>query len=233
MIRSRFLFPAVAVAGMVLGAAGLVVTSLQKTDAVDRAETSETELADLAAKNQAACKRLGVAAAEKALGPGVCQQTKQIVDRPVKGDPGERGPRGPVGPAGPEGPKGPVGPEGPAGPAGKPGQSPGCLILVTKCQGPAGPQGVPGLTVTGPEGPTGPQGPEGPEGPKGPTGPAGPGGPAGPEGPEGPQGPIGPPGTPGPACPEGSTLQKQQVLTVEQPVLGVWILACVLTDQNP
>lgn len=40
------------------------------------------------------------------------------------------------------------------------------------------------------------------------------------------------PGPPGPTCPEGSTLQKQQVVTTEAPT-GLWILACVLTDQNP
>lgn len=231
MIRRSWLFPAVAVVGMLTGAAGLVVTSLQKTDAVDRAESSEVELNDLAAKNQAACRRLGVVAAEKALGPGVCQQTKQIVDRPVKGDPGEPGARGAVGPAGPVGPQGKTGPAGPQGPPGKPGPAgaaPGCLILVSKCQGGQGPQGVPGLT--GDQGPAGSQGPVGPAGPQGETGPKGPEGPTGPTGPMGPQG-I--PGPAGPTCPEGSTLQKQQVLTVEQPVLGVWILACVLTDQNP
>lgn len=40
------------------------------------------------------------------------------------------------------------------------------------------------------------------------------------------------PGPPGPTCPEGSTLQKQQVVTTEAPT-GLWILTCVLTDQNP
>lgn len=39
-------------------------------------------------------------------------------------------------------------------------------------------------------------------------------------------------GEAGPTCPEGSTLQKQQVLTTEAPT-GLWVLACVLDDQNP
>lgn len=231
MTRDSWLFRGIAVVGFVLGAAGLIVTSIQKQDAEDGQAATASELQDLAAKNQAACKRLGTAAAEKALGAGVCQQTKQIVDRPVEGPQGERGARGP---AGPEGPQGPAGKAGPAGPQGKPGPAgvtPGCLILVSKCQGGQGPQGVPGLT--GPPGVDGATGPEGPEGPKGPEGPAGPQGPTGPAGPEGPQGPQGIPGPASPDCPDGSTLQKQQVLTTEQPVAGVWILACVLTNQQP
>lgn len=40
------------------------------------------------------------------------------------------------------------------------------------------------------------------------------------------------PGPPGPTCPEGSTLQKQQIVTTEFPT-GLWVQLCVLTDQNP
>lgn len=249
MTRDSWLFRVVAVAALLIGGTGLLITTLQKQDAETGRAAVENELADLAAKNRAACVRLGAAAAEKVLGRGVCQQAKEIVERPVEGKQGEPGARGPVGqtgavgPQGPQGPAGPVGPPGPAGPPGRNGASPGCLILVTQCRGPEGPAGIPGLTgppgpagETGATGPTGPQGETGPKGETGATGPQGPQGETGSKGDPGEKGPQGDPGIPGPAgptCEPGSTLQKQQVLTVEAPVAGVWILACVLNDQTP
>jgi hypothetical protein len=233
LTRGRWV-PVIAVVGALLGGAGLLVTTLQKQGAEDAQAATAVELQDLAAKNRAACVRLGAAAAEKVIGRGVCQQAKEIVERPVEGKPGRDGARGPVGPQGPQGPQGPAGVPGPAGavgPAGANGSSPGCLILVTQCRGPEGPAGVPGLT--GPLGPAGPEGPVGPAGAKGEPGEIGPEGEAGSEGPKGETGSQGIPGPAGPVCEAGSTLQKQQVLTAEAPIVGVWILACVLDDQNP
>lgn len=236
LTRGRWV-PVIAVLGGLMGAAGLVVTTLQKQSAEGGQAVAQTELADLAAKNRAACVRLGAKAAEKVLGAGVCQQAKEIVERPVEGKPGAPGARGPVGPAGAQGPAGPVGPSGPpgpAGPAGANGASPGCLILITQCRGSQGPQGIAGLTgPSGPAGEPGAVGATGATGPQGEQGPKGEQGDKGPQGEIGGQGPQGIPGPAGPVCEEGSTLQKQQVLTTEAPIVGVWILACVLTDQNP
>lgn len=222
--------PVVAVLGGLMGGAGLVVTTLQKQGAEDGQAVAQSELQDLAAKNQAACRKLGAATAEKTLGAGTCQQTKEIVERPVEGKQGVPGARGPVGPAGPQGPAGPAGPAGTQGKPGTPGASPGCLILISRCQGPQGPGGVPGLT--GPLGPAGPQGETGPRGETGPKGETGELGAQGPKGEPGAVGPQGPPGPAGPTCPAGSQLQKLHVVTVEAPT-GTWIVGCVLDDQNP
>lgn len=234
MTRDSWVFRGIAVAALLIGGAGFLITTLQKQDAETGQAAAQNELADLAAKNRAACVRMGANAAEKVLGRGVCQQAKEIVERPVEGKQGEPGARGPVGPQGPQGaqgPAGPAGPTGPVGPAGRNGASPGCLILVTQCRGPEGPPGVPGLT--GPTGPAGETGATGPTGPQGETGPKGETGAIGPQGETGAKGEQGIPGPAGPPCEPGSTLQKQQVLTTEAPVTGVWILACVLDDQNP
>lgn len=231
MTRDSLLFRGIAVAALLVGGAGLAITTLQKQDAETGQAAAQSELADLAEKNRAACLRMGPNAAEKVLGKGVCQQAKEIVERPVEGKQGEPGARGAVGPQGPQGPAGPAGPVGPAGVAGKPGSpgaSPGCLILVTQCRGPEGPPGVPGLT--GPSGPAGETGAQGETGPKGETGATGP---QGLQGETGAKGEQGIPGPAGPPCETGSHLEKQQVLTVEAPITGVWILACVLDDQNP
>lgn len=239
LTRGRWV-PVIAVLGGLMGAAGLVVTTVQKQGAEDGQAVAQTELADLAAKNRAACVRMGARAAEKVLGAGVCQQAKEIVERPVEGKPGRDGARGAVGPpgaqgspgpAGPTGPPGPSGPAGQAGPAGTNGTSPGCLILLTQCRGGQGPEGVPGLT--GPAGPAGEAGPAGATGAQGEAGPKGETGAAGQQGEPGAAGQQGPAGPAGPSCEPGSSLQKQQVLTTEAPIVGVWILACVLDDQNP
>lgn len=194
-------------------------------------EQAQAELVQLAEANQRACKS-NPAQAAQILGAGVCQQTKEIVERPPaeKGDPGATGPRGPQGPAGPAGPQGPRGVPGPQGIA---GPSPGCLILISRCQGGQGPQGVQGLTgAPGDQGEAGPPGPQGEPGEAGPKGESGTAGPAGPQGEAGAVGPQGPPGPAGPSCPEGSALKQQQVVTTEQPT-GVQVLACVLDDQSP
>lgn len=233
LTRGRWV-PVVAVLGVLMGAAGLVITTVQKQGAEDGQAVAQSELQDLAAKNRAACMRLGAAAAEKVIGVGVCQQAKEIVERPVEGKPGAPGARGAVGPAGPQGPQGPAGVQGPQGVAGKTGvagASPGCLVLVSQCRGSQGPEGVPGLT--GPQGTAGETGATGPAGEQGPKGETGATGPQGLQGEPGVAGQQGVPGPAGPVCEPGSSLQKQQVLTSEAPVVGVWILACVLDDQNP
>lgn len=231
MTRSRFLFPAVAMVSLLIAGASLAITTMQKQDAEDTATVTAVELNRLAEQNQAACKRLGVAAAEKVLGRGVCQQAKEIVERP--GPPGQPGARGPIGPQGIQGPPGPQGEVGPQGPRGVAGPPPGCALLSTACVGATGQAGPTG--ETGPQGvagPVGERGPAGEQGPKGETGPQGETGPTGPQGEQGPPGIQGPAGPSGPTCPDGSTLQKQRVITTEQPA-GVWILGCVLDDQNP
>lgn len=224
MIRDRWV-PAIAVLALLVAAAGLVVTSFQKQDQENRADVAQSELSDLAEKNKAACERDPVQAA-KVLGAGVCAQAKEITERPPaeKGEQGEPGARGPVGPQGPEGPQGVQGPQGspgPRGPQGVAGPPPGCALLSSACIG-----------ATGARGPAGESGPKGPQGEQGSQGEAGPAGPQGEQGPAGPQGIPGVAGPPGPTCPEGSTLQKHQVMTKDNPA-GLWILACVLTDQNP
>lgn len=169
MIRGRWV-PAVAILGAVLGAVGLGVTTLQKQDAEDTAVVSATELNKLAEQNQAACKRLGVAAAEKVLGPGVCQQTKQIVDRP--GPPGKTGAAGSQGVQGAPGP-GPSSAQVAAAVASYceggrcDGRGPSVAQVAQavasycnakgECRGPVGVAGK-DSTVAGPQGVQGPQG---------------------------------------------------------------------------
>jgi hypothetical protein len=210
-----------AILGAILAAVMLIGLALYGTRQKDDKQDAQAELVGLAEANQAACRRFGTVEAEKVLGAGKCQQTKEIVERPPaeKGEPGARGPVGPQGPAGPQGPR------GPSGPAGANGVSPGCLILVSKCQGAEGPRGFPGLT--GPPGAAGEAGPAGPAGEQGPKGEAGDQGPKGDQGDQGPEGPQGPPGPAGPACPTGSTLQTRHVNTSEEPT-GTAVLVCVL-----
>lgn len=233
MTRER-VWPAVSVLAIAGAAAALVVAVLNGSEQRGDKEVAQSELSSLAEQVQAACLRDPVTA-RKILGADACGKSKEIVERPPaeKGDPGEPGARGAVGPAGPQGP---AGPRGPAGPQGIAGQSPGCLILVTKCQGPSGPRGIQGLMGAtgdqGPQGEAGQTGPQGIQGEQGPVGEQGPKGEPGEQGPQGPAGPQGPPGPAGPSCPDGSTLQRQQIVTTENPA-GVWILVCVLDDQNP
>lgn len=235
MIRSRWFFPAVAVVALLVGGAGLTITALQKRGAEDAQVVAEDQLYTLAQQNQAACLKDPKGAA-RILGPGVCQKAQQIVEQGPPGPPGKPGETGARGPAGPTGPAGPVGPQGPpgkAGPPGSAGKSPGCLLLSTACvgntgpAGPAGPQGVPGK-----DGPRGADGAQGLPGADGADGAEGKPGADGAIGPQGPQGVRGEQGAPGPTCPPDTELQKQRVITMEAPA-GVWILACVLTDQNP
>lgn len=212
----------VAVAGVVVGGAALALTSWQVTHERDSKEAAQQELVQSAETIRSGCEK-NPAQVRALLGPDACSKAKEIIDRPPaeKGDPGARGPIGPAGPVGPQGPRGPVGQQGPAG------ASPGCLILVSRCQGEQGPRGFPGLTgEPGAAGATGEQGPAGEQGPKGETGPQGV------QGDPGPAGPQGPPGPAGPACPDGSSLQKVHEITVEQPG-GLWVVECVLDDQNP
>lgn len=50
--------------------------------------------------------------------------------------------------------------------------------------------------------------------------------------PDGKQGPSGPAGPAGPVCEAGSTPQKKEVMTSEEPT-GLWVILCVLDDQTP
>lgn len=212
-------------------AAGIVVLWLYGATQKDDKRQAQAELVQSAETIKAACNR-DPGAVRALLGTDACTKAKEITERPPaeKGDPGARGPIGPAGPAGPQGPRGPV---GPVGQAGRNGTSPGCLILVSKCQGAEGPRGFPGLTgpsgAAGEAGPAGPAGPAGEAGPKGDQGPAGEQGPKGDQGEVGPQGPVGPAG---PSCPAGSTLQTLNVMTEESPT-GTAVQVCVLDDQNP
>lgn len=230
MTRDSWIFRGVAVGAFLVAAASLVVTTMQKQDAQTGEDVAQSELVQLAQANAAACQRFGTVEAEKVLGAGKCQQAKEIVERPPaeKGDPGATGARGQVGP---QGPAGPVGPPGPAGPPGAAGRTPPCALQLGGCQGRDGNDGVAGQD--GPAGPAGTDGVDGKDGVDGADGAPGDQGPKGDQGIQGPDGPPGPPGPAGPSCPDGSSLQKQQVLTTEQPVTGVLMLGCVLTDQNP
>jgi hypothetical protein len=212
-------------------AASVVVLWIYGVSQKDDKQRAQAELVQSAETIKAACSR-DPATVRALLGADACTKATAIVDRPPaeKGDPGARGP---IGPQGPPGAQGPRGPSGAAGRAGTNGQSPGCLILVSKCQGPTGPPGIAGLTgASGAAGEAGPAGPAGPAGEQGPKGPAGDPGPPGSQGDPGPAGPQGPQGPAGPSCPDGSSMQKQHIVTTEQPT-GTWVLVCVLDDQNP
>lgn len=231
MIRHRKLTTAIILLSFVMAAVSLFIVTRQKQDAEDTAVASAVELQRLAEQNQAACKRLGVAAAEKVLGRGVCQQAKEIVDRPgPPGRQGETGARGPMGPAGEQGPRGPqgvAGPAGPRGPQGVAGPPPGCALLSSGCVGQTGPTGATGAT-----GATGEAGPKGATGERGLEGPIGQAGESGPMGPQGPQGERGPQGIPGPdssvaKCAELNGELKK--VTVQTPTLEpIDVLVCVL-----
>lgn len=226
--RGRAALGTLAVLGFVGGMSGLAITAYDRNQQEDSKQVAQNELADLAAKNKAACER-DPAAAAKVLGAGVCQQAKEITERPPA-EKGERGEPGARGPAGPQGEQGPAGPRGPRGAQGLAGPPPGCELLTSGCVGARGPQGVAG--PAGAEGPAGEAGPKGETGPAGPQGEAGPAGPQGEQGTQGPAGPQGPPGPAGPSCPAGSHLEQLHVVTTEQPT-GVWIVGCVLDDQTP
>lgn len=220
MIRHRKLTTAIILASFLMAAVSLWITTRQKGEAESNEAVAQSELQDLATKNKAACER-NPAAAEKVLGAGVCQQAKEITERPEKGDKGDIGARGPQGPQGDQGPQGPQGPQGVRGLQGVAGQSPACLILTGGCIG-----------ATGATGETGAQGETGPKGEQGETGPTGEAGPAGPQGEPGPAGPQGSPGPAGPSCPAGSHLEQQEVVTTKHPT-GLWVVVCVLDDQTP
>jgi hypothetical protein len=232
MTRDGWLFKGVALLALVVAGVGLWLTSLQKTDAEDRAAGVEIELSDLAAKNQAACKRLGVAVAEKTLGHGVCQQAKEIVDRPgPPGKQGEAGARGPQGLQGPQGEQGPQGPAGARGPQGVAGPPPGCALLSSGCVGAAGQTGPTGATgATGAQGEPGPKGDQGERGPEGPVGQAGESGPMGPQGPAGPQGPQGIPGPDSSVAKCAELNGELKKITVLTPGPAADILVCVLPE---
>lgn len=224
MTRRRWLFPALALLSLLVAGASLAVTTQQKKDAETGQAVAQTELTDLAAKNQAACKRDPVQAA-KVLGAGVCQQAKEIVERPgPEGKPGEVGARGPVGPQGEQGPRGEAGPRGPQGVAGPP---PGCALLSTGCVGAAGQPGPTG--ATGAKGEAGPKGETGASGPEGPIGQAGESGPMGPAGPQGERGEQGIPGPDSSVAKCASLNGELTRVTVQTPALTpVEILVCVL-----
>lgn len=232
MIRHRKITTAIILLSFLMAGVSLFIVTRQKTAAVDQAVASQAELNDLATKNKAACLRDPVQAA-KVLGPGVCQQAKEIAERPVQGPQGEPGARGPAGPQGERGPRGLPGPAGPRGPQGVAGPPPGCALLSTGCVGAAGQTGPAGPAgATGPQGEQGPKGEQGEQGPEGPIGQAGESGPMGPAGPQGPKGEQGPQGIPGPdssvaKCAELNGELKK--LTVQTPTLEpADILVCVL-----
>jgi hypothetical protein len=170
--------------------AGWLIWTLQRSDQSLTAANNEskavaTDIQSLCAKKDATAVQLGKA--------GLCDKTKEIVERP-----GPPGPRGETGPAGEKGPKGdpgtpcsPSNPDcrGPAGPPGRPGPTPACLFLPSKCVGTAGAAGKPG-----PPGAKGETGAQGPAGAKGDPGPAGTDGKDGAQGPPGATGPAGPTG---------------------------------------
>lgn len=158
--------------------------SLQQSDQSLSAASAESK--DVAVDTQTLCNRNNQTARDLRTA-GLCDKTKQIVERP--GPPGPRGETGAAGAPGPVGPQGPAGPQGspgPAGPSGKAGTSPACLLLVSACSGPQGPKGD-----------TGPAGPAGAAGEQGPAGAQGEQGPKGDTGQTGPQGEIGAQGSPG------------------------------------
>lgn len=232
MIRHRKLTTAIILLSFLMAGVSLFIVTRQKTAAVDSAVASQVELQELAERNQAACKRLGVAAAERVLGAGVCGKAKEIVDRPPpqgpRGETGARGPAGPVGPPGPQGVQGPQGEPGPRGVQGLPGPPPGCALLSTGCVGATG--------ETGATGPQGPQGVAGEAGPKGDPGAAGPQGEQGPQGIPGETGPQGPQGIPGPdssvaRCADlNGELKRITVQTGAPPLQPAEILVCVLPE---
>lgn len=225
MNRSRWLFPLVASAALLVAGASFAFTVHQKQSAEDAKAAAQSELVKSAETIRAGCMR-DPAQVRTLLGPTACTDAKAIIDRPPaeKGETGARGATGAQGPVGPQGAPGPQGPTGKPGPA---GQQPGCLILVSKCQGPTGPRGLEGLT--GAQGAAGVDGTDGVDGKDGAAGTDGAPGDAGPKGDPGPQGT---PGPDGPVCETGSSLEKQQVITTEFPT-GVWILVCVLDNQQP
>lgn len=172
----------------------------------------------------------------KADNAALANQVRSLGGQPVAD--GKPGDQGPAGDRGPQGPVGPQGPPGARGPIGITGQSPQCLLEPTRCVGAAGSAG--GRGVAGPQGPQGEPGTAGAQGEPGPAGPQGeqgiegkPGADSTVAGPQGEQGTTGQQGPAGPTCEEGSSLQKQRVLTTEAPATGTWILACVLDNQDP
>lgn len=203
-------------------AAAIVVLWIYGATQKDDKQQAQAELVQSAETIKAACAK-DPATVRTLLGTDACTKAKEITERPPaqKGDTGARGPMGP---------QGPRGPAGPPGRAGTNGASPGCLILVSKCQGPPGPRGFQGLT--GPTGPAGADGADPVDGKDGVDGADGADGAAGKDGAPGKEGPPGPPGPAGPACPDGSSLQTVHVITTEAPT-GTAVQACVITDQNP
>jgi hypothetical protein len=112
----------------------------------------DNEIKDLSVQVQEVCAQGGAPAA-KLRAEGLCDRTKQIV---------ERGPAGPQGETGAMGPMGPMGPQGPRGFIGPPGNSPACLLTPGRCQGPKGADGKDG--VDGSDGADGSDGVDGADG---------------------------------------------------------------------
>lgn len=229
LTRSRG-YEIVAVVAIVAAGASLAITAHQKQSAEDGQVAAQVELLQSAEKIRAACAK-NPTQVQTVLGdPNACAKAKEVVDRP-KPEKGDTGARGPVGPPGEKGPRGPA---GPSGPAGTDGRTPGCLILVSKCQGPTGPRGFPGLT--GASGGVGETGPQGPAGPAGEAGPKGETGQQGPVGNQGESGQVGPQGPPGPAGPDSSAEKcaaltgELQTVTVQtdDPLTPIKVLVCVL-----
>jgi hypothetical protein len=218
----------VMILGAILVILALIALALYGTNRNDKAKTSDQTLGELASQVQAACAANPVDA-RKVFGD-VCGKAQAIDERPAgqkgdRGEPGAQGPIGPQGPPGAQGPRGPVGAVGAVGRAGTNGQSPGCLILVSKCQGPTGPPGIAGLTgASGAAGDAGPAGPAGPAGEQGPKGPAGDPGPPGSQGPPGPAGPD----SSAEKCASMNGVLEELTVTTTDPLTQAKILVCVL-----
>jgi hypothetical protein len=149
------------------------------------------------------------------------------------------GPRGLTGMSGERGEKGEKGdpgtpclPSNPQcrGPRGVAGPTPTCMLLPTRCQGAVGRNGKDG--APGKDGLDGASGKDGLDGTDGVDGKDGVDGTDGVDGKDGQDGAPGKDGAPGPTCEPGSTPQKKQVITTEEP-MGLWVIVCVLAEQNP
>lgn len=224
---------------LILVAVALVGLGLYADQKSGDAERADQTLSEFAQSVAAVCTKSPVEARKLGI---ECGKAKEIDERPAgaKGDPGAKGDQGD------RGPKGDTGATGARGPTGATGPTPPCLLQANRC---VGASGVPGATgargpigLTGPTGATGATGAagspgkagqDGAPGAKGDTGAKGDDGAKGDKGDTGGQGEKGDQGIPGLACEPGSTLQKQRVLTTEAPIAGIWVLVCVLDDQNP
>jgi hypothetical protein len=223
---------AVVAGALLVAACGVVYVGWQLSRSDQTIAAQETESKDVAADVQTICAQGGTAAV-KLVAAGLCEKTKEIVERP--GPVGPRGDKGASGPKGDTGPPGtPCAPTNPAcrGPRGAPGPAPACLLAATKCVGPTG--------VIGPKGVKGDKG-DSVKGDKGDPGESVKGDPGesikGDKGEPGQsppcldtpmmcQGAAGQDGAPGPACPDGYAPKNVMVLTTEQPITGEPSIVC-------